>query len=128
MINEEYDQVKKFHEVFGHELSETPAFINKERAKIRSEFMLEEIQEFIESENIYDQADAMIDLIYFALGTMVEMGVKPKEIFDVVHNANMSKIWEDGSIHRRESNGKIIKPASWEDPYPKIKKVIDNIN
>ena len=125
MINDEFEQVKDFHRVFGSPVSETPVLMPEQRAKFRSGFMLEEIQEFIDSKNIYDQADAMIDLIYFALGTLVEMGVKPKEIFDIVHNANMTKIWSDGKVHRREGDGKVIKPPEWEDPYPKIKNIID---
>ena len=127
MINEEFNQVKDFHMKFGSPVSETPVLMQEERAKFRAGFMLEEIQEFIDSENIYEQADAMIDLIYFALGTLVEMGVKPKEIFDIVQNANMSKLWEDGKAHYREGDGKVLKPPTWEDPYPKIKEAIDRM-
>ena len=126
MINEEFEQVKEFHTAFGAPVSEKPVLLAKERVKSRSGWMLEEVNEFTEAENIYDQADAMIDLIYFALGTLVEMGVKPKKLFDIVQNANMSKLWEDGLPHFRENDGKIIKPKDWQDPYPKIKEEIDN--
>ena len=126
MINEEFEQVKDFHKTFGSPIRDMPHLLPEERAKFRAGFMLEEIQEFIDSENICDQADAMIDLIYFALGTLVEMGVKPKEIFDIVQNANMSKLWEDGKPRYRNGDNKIIKPPTWEDPFPKIKQVIDN--
>ncbi|MCL2773198.1 MAG: hypothetical protein FWD71_07585 [Oscillospiraceae bacterium] len=125
-INDAYEKVKEFHKIFGFPADEKPVFLKDDRIKKRSAWMLEEIQEFMESGNIYDQADAMIDLIYFALGTLVEMGVKPKEIFDIVQNANMSKLWSDGNVHHRESDGKVIKPPDWEDPYPKIKEEIDN--
>ena len=127
MINEEYNQVKDFHVKFGSPVSETPVLMTAERAKFRAGFMLEEVQEFIDSENIYDQADAMIDLIYFALGTLVEMGVKPKEIFDIVQKANMSKLWEDGKARYREGDGKVLKPPEWRDPYPDIKDAIDRM-
>ena len=43
--------------------------------------MNEEVAEFLVAEDIYEQADAMIDLMYFALGTMVEMGLEPDELF-----------------------------------------------
>ena len=127
MIDEEYNQVKEFHVKFGSPVSETPVLMTTERANFRAGFMLEEVQEFIDSENIYDQTDAMIDLIYFALGTLVEMGVKPKEIFDIVQNANMSKLWDDGKPHYREGDNKVMKPPEWEDPYPKIKNAIDRM-
>jgi predicted HAD superfamily Cof-like phosphohydrolase len=87
--------------------------------------MLEEIDEFIESDNITDQADAMIDLIYFALGTLVEMGVKPQKLFDIVHEANMTKLWEDGKP-RYNSDGKTIKPPGWQDPFKKLEDAIGN--
>ena len=34
----------------------------------------------------------MIDLMYFALGTMVEMGLEAEELFDIVQSANMAKL------------------------------------
>ena len=127
MINEEFERVRDFHKAFGSPVSETPARLTEQRAKFRAGFMLEEIEEFTEAQNIYDQADAMIDLIYFALGTLVEMGVKPKEIFDIVQNANMSKLWKDGKPRYREGDGKVLKPPAWEDPFPKIKEAIDRM-
>ena len=69
----------------------------------------------------------MIDLIYFALGTLVEMGVEPEELFNVVQQANMSKLWEDGKPRYNKKDGKVIKPDNWEDPKPKIKALIDNL-
>ena len=124
-INDAYEKVKEFHRIFRCPVGEKPAMLKDDRVKKRSAWMLEEIQEFMESDNIYNQADAMIDLMYFALGTLVEMGVRPKEIFDIVHSANMKKLFVDGSVGSRVSDGKIVKPPDWEDPYPKIKEEID---
>lgn len=125
MINEEFEQVKDFHKTFNCPYRETPNFLPESEVKRRAGFMTEEIQEFTEAENIYDQADAMIDLIYFALGTLVEMGVQPKNLFDIVHNANINKLWEDGRPHYREEDKKVVKPKNWQNPYPKIKEEID---
>lgn len=125
-INNEWEKVKEFHEKFGHPVSNKPIALSGERAKKRYNWMLEEINEFIESSDLIDQSDAMIDLIYFALGTMVEMGVKPEKIFDIVHEANMSKLWEDGRPRYNEE-GKTIKPSNWEDPYPKLKIEIEGV-
>lgn len=88
--------------------------------------MLEEINEFLqasEKQDIVEQADAMIDTIYFALGTLVEMGIEPDELFYIVQNANMSKLWADGKPHYNEM-GKIIKPEGWENPHPKLQLAI----
>ena len=83
-MNKEWEKVKLFHDKFGHPSSDRPAFIPKERAKDRAKWLMEEIAEFLVAPDIYEQADAMIDLIYFALGTLVEMGIKPDELFDII--------------------------------------------
>ena len=124
-MNNEFEKVKEFHIAFESPVSETPVMLTPDRVKARAEFMREELGEFEDAANIYEQADAMIDLIYFALGTLVEMGVKPDELFDIVHKANMTKLWSDGKVHRREGDGKVIKPPDWEDPEPKIRAAIN---
>lgn len=126
-MNEEWKKVKKFHEVFGHPVSSIPTLLKPDRVMLRYSWMLDEINEFMDSKDIYDQSDAIIDLIYFALGTMVEMGVKPDAIFDIVHNANMTKLWADGLPHYNEA-GKTIKPKEWVDPKQEIIRTITNID
>jgi predicted HAD superfamily Cof-like phosphohydrolase len=128
-INNEYIMVREFHKAFNHPVAEKPTVINQDRAVKRLAWMDEELNEFADATtegNIYEQADAMIDLIYFALGTLVEMGISPAEIFKVVQEANMSKLWEDGKPHYNEM-GKVIKPATWVDPYEKIVEAINNM-
>ncbi|CAM3474731.1 HAD family hydrolase [Erysipelothrix sp. HDW6B] len=125
-MNKEWNDVKLFHEKFNHPVSEKPAFMAKERAEKRYKWMLEEINEFLEADEIVEQADAMIDTIYFALGTLVEMGVEPEALFEIVQHANMSKLWEDGKPHYNE-DGKTIKPQGWEDPHPKLKDAIEKM-
>ncbi|NLL75107.1 MAG: HAD family hydrolase [Erysipelothrix sp.] len=123
-MNKEWEAVKDFHDKFDHPVSETPVLMAKERAEKRYKWMLEEIDEFLEATDITEQADAMIDTIYFALGTLVEMGVVPEPLFNIVQHANMSKLWEDGKPHYN-ADGKTIKPEGWEDPHEKLKKAIE---
>jgi predicted HAD superfamily Cof-like phosphohydrolase len=123
-MDKQWENVREFHEKFGHPFKDKPQFVEKDRAEKRYKWMLEELDEFMESDNVCDQADAMIDLIYFALGTMVEMGVRPTALFDIVHGANMSKLWPDGKPHYNE-DGKTIKPAGWKDPFEDLKIEID---
>ena len=128
-MNKEYNEVKKFHQAFNHPVSEIPVSLSEERAKKRYAWMLEEINEFLkatENKDIVEQADAMIDTIYFALGTLVEMGVEPDPLFEIVQHANMSKLWEDGKPHYNEM-GKVIKPKGWEDPHYKLEASINKM-
>jgi len=124
-MNKEWKDVKLFHDLFGHPASEIPRMIDRKRTRSRGTWMLEEVAEFLTAEDIYEQADAMIDLMYFALGTMVEMGIEPDELFNIVQKANMDKLWEDGKPRYNTKDSKVIKPDNWEDPKPKIKKYID---
>ena len=88
--------------------------------------MLEELNEFLQADEVVEQADAMIDLMYFALGTLVEMGVRPNELFGIVHAANMSKLWPDGKPHYN-AMGKTVKPADWQDPHEKLRLAIERM-
>ncbi|ASA26380.1 hypothetical protein B9T62_18385 [Paenibacillus donghaensis] len=68
------------------------------------------------------QIDAFTDILYFANGGFVETGIIPDKIFNLVHKANMGKIFPDGEPHYNEV-GKVVKPDNWENdhaPEPKI--------
>lgn len=66
-------------------------------------------------EIIAEQADALVDMIYYMENAGSKMGWNLQEIFDEVHKANMSKKWEDGEFHR-DQHGKVIKPKHWKEP------------
>lgn len=123
-MNKEWEMVLDFQKKFGHPYAEKPVMMEPERAKKRYAWMLEEINEFLEADEIVEQADAMIDVMYFALGTLVEMGIEPDRLFEIVHEANMTKLWPDGKPHFNEM-GKTIKPSTWEDPHPKLEEEIN---
>lgn len=126
-MNAEYNEVRKFHEIFEHPVSDVPCLLSEERVHIRSSWMLEELDEFNRATNIVDQADAIIDLLYFGLGTLVEMGIPPDELFALVQAANMEKLWPDGKPHFREKDHKTIKPAGWQTPEPKMQVIINRM-
>lgn len=126
-MKKEWNDVREFHRKFGHPVAEQPVMIAKKRALSRAKWMNEEVAEFLVAEDIYEQADAMIDLMYFALGTMVEMGLEADTLFDIVQQANMAKLWPDGKPHYNPKDNKVIKPEGWEDPAPKIKAYIDSV-
>ncbi|MFI3248693.1 MAG: HAD family hydrolase [Rikenellaceae bacterium] len=126
-MKKEWNGVREFHEKFGHPCPDAPVMIDTKRALSRGKWMNEEVAEFLVAKDIYEQADAMIDVIYFALGTMVEMGLEADELFDIVQSANMAKLFPDGKPHYNPKDGKVIKPEGWEDPAPKIRSYIDSV-
>lgn len=107
--------VRDFHQSFGHPTPEQPQKLTADQVSRRLSWMLEELDEFKAAGDLHDQADSMIDLIYFALGTLVEMGVRPARLFDIVHEANMSKVKKNGE-RRYGTDGKVLKPSTWKDP------------
>ena len=78
----------------------------------------EELLEGVEEWPLREQADALVDAIYYICDTAARHGMNLDPLFDIVHQANMSKVVE-GKVIRRE-DGKILKPACWEDPGPKL--------
>lgn len=74
------------------------------------------------------QMDALTDIEYFNQGSFVVAGVEPFNLFKIVQDANMGKLWEDGKPRYREEDGKIAKPPYWEEnfaPEPKLKEEIE---
>ena len=104
-MKKEWNDVREFHEKFGHPCPDAPRMLDKKRSLSRAKWMNEEVAEFLVAEDIYEQADAMIDLMYFALGTMVEMGLEPDELFEIVQQANMAKLWGLPVVFVCENNG-----------------------
>ncbi|MBU8597292.1 HAD family hydrolase [Shouchella clausii] len=122
-MNKQYYQVYDFQKKMSQPVSERPKCMDENRRHERYEYMKEELVEFLDAVFLVDQADAMIDLIYLALGTLVEMGVEPEQLFEIVHKANMSKLWEDGKPRLNEI-GKIIKPPHFVAPEPLLRQEI----
>jgi predicted HAD superfamily Cof-like phosphohydrolase len=80
------------------------------------EMVNDELQELREATDIAEQADALVDAIYYICDTAVRHGLNLDRIFDIVHGANMQKV-VDGRVTRRD-DGKILKPQGWRDPGP----------
>lgn len=125
MLNEAYDLVKEFQLQAGQIVNNTPTCLSGERVIVRYQWMLDEIKEFLEANDIYQQADAIMDLLYYVLGTLVEMGLKPDELFILLHEWNLKKI--NGTVCYDE-NGKILKPKGWRHPDREIKEIIDHMD
>ena len=124
MINEAYGLVKIFQSQAKQLVSNKPTFLSQDRVSIRYTWMKEELEEFFEAQNIYEQVDSIIDLLYYALGTLVELGVEPDELFILLHEWNLKKL---DKICFDES-GKVLKPEGWEHPDKEIKEIIDSMS
>lgn len=105
--------VLEFHAKMSYKNGEDPGVLNKKNYDQRLDYMFEELSEFIEAKSLSNQADAMLDLIYFAIGTLLRMGIDPRFGWNEVHRANMDKTPADNHKHS-------IKPKGWVPPDPQI--------
>lgn len=91
----------------------------------------EEVQEFEEAYHKGDYigaVDAMIDLMYFAVGVLYKKGLSADQIelcCTAVHEANMEK--KLGVNHRRGdgSAADAVKPEGWVPPEQRIIDILD---
>lgn len=66
---------------------------------------------------LVEEVDALIDTLYFTYGSFVLMGVDPTDIFKIVHEANMGKLFPDGQPHFHPVTGKVMKPENWQRDF-----------
>lgn len=124
--------VTEFHLDFGHPAPRSPTLLTPERADARATWKEEEAQELRDATTIEDQADAAIDGLYFNIGTLVELGVDPSPLWEIVQKANMAKKHLiDGVLtvvyfpEGHPKAGKVMKPDGWQDPKPLLKAEVE---
>jgi predicted HAD superfamily Cof-like phosphohydrolase len=106
----------EFNEKFEVPILDTPQVPDEGRRKLRVNLINEEALEFqtaSEAGDLIEAADALADIMYVVYGAALEWGIPLDAVFAEVHRSNMSKVWEDGSIRRRESDQKILKPPTY---------------
>ena len=95
-----------------------PTMLDDDAIAFIRQMVNDELDELAEAETVTDQADALVDAIYYLCDCAVRHGMNLDELFDIVHAANMGKV-VDGKVLRRD-DGKIMKPAGWRPPEPEI--------
>ncbi len=85
----------------------------------RSRHMTEELTEYMKAESIEDEFDALIDLVYIAIGTARMQGLNFELGFIRVHQANMRKVKGGKDVFK----GGVKKPNDWQKPY--LKDLVD---
>jgi hypothetical protein len=104
-------------DIIGLPIPDEPTRLNAARKDWAWQAMQEELLEFQESATLEDEVDALIDLCYFALGRIIEMGVVPGAAFEEVHAANMAKVRGELSKRSNSLGYDAVKPEGWTPPY-----------
>jgi len=89
---------------------------------------LVELKTAWEDATVTGQVDAIIDLIYFALGGLHKMGLRTNQVehvFGLVHEANMTKGL--GKVAKRHVEGALdaVKPADFVAPELAIREYLN---
>lgn len=114
------ENIKEFHEKFNLTYNGPPRDLPKDLGDFRSSFLMEEAEEYEEATDDEDRArqlDALVDIVYVALGTSYMQGFNFEEAWRRVHEANMKKV---RAVHRdqstRDSTHDVVKPPGWVKP------------
>lgn len=136
-LTDNFNDVDTFSKKFGMMTSDVPRKLTKRKLIERIEFLYEELKEFVDGcgvvimthptdygqyfnedclveQDFAEQADALIDLVYVAMGTAVQMGLPWQELWQDVHSANMEKV--RGVKPERGHKVDCIKPPGWNPP------------
>lgn len=115
-----WTDIEEFHNKFGITQSEVPGFHSPEMMEFRLKFLQEELNEFgdaVAAEDLTKAFDALIDLVYVALGTAYSCNFPFEDGWEHVHDANMLKQRvKKKSASKRDSEYDIIKPKGWVSP------------
>jgi len=117
------EDIAKFHTKFGLKQTEGKTQVGKsfspEEWELRHKRLKEECDEYLAAVAEGDNAqtlDALVDIVYIAMGTAYRRGWDFGLAWMRVHAANMEK--ERGEEHNSKygSSFDIVKPEGWEPP------------
>lgn len=135
-----FQDIKDFHVKFDLEYKGPPRHLPEDLNGFRTKFVAEELAEYVSSDkldqriicdaiedilqsvgqyggvpDLEKKLDALVDIVYVALGTAYLHGFDFEEAWRRVHAANMKKIRaaQDGSNSLRKSSNDVVKPPGW---------------
>lgn len=119
MINLVKDVYEFNEKIIGTKQPDTPTTLSRERLLFALTAMYEELHEFTlasNQNNVAEQVDAMIDLIYFAIGRCYEIGISQEAFmacWNLVQEKNMAK---KRGTKNRGTDQDACKPYGWVAP------------
>lgn len=143
-MDKEIKDITEFNEKFSMMINDKPTLLTHRKIRERLEFILEEFIELVggaghhlvienaadgsqkftfldvDEQDIYEQADALIDLVYVIKGTAIMMGLPWDRLWDDVQRANMAKV---RGMTKRGHVVDCMKPHGWVPPM--TKSIID---
>ena len=119
--------IDQFHKKFGFEKNEKIGIPdNNELVNFRTSFLMEELAEYTQAITKKDAAgalDALVDIVYIALGTAWLFNLPFEKAWNEVQKANMSKVRAKSKSKKRGTAFDVIKPQGWQ--APNIERIIE---
>lgn len=125
MNNSNFEDVQAFHHKFGvmpekSKRRDCLHLLGHAAFDFRFGFLREELDEFkaaYEKGDSVEMIDALVDLVYVALGTADMMNANWQDHWNEVQRANMTKERaQSASDSKRGSSLDVIKPEGWTGP------------
>lgn len=119
-MKSQINKVRAFHNAFKQENGIIPSNTDQNVYELRHRLMAEENDEYLEAcqkNDLIGIADALGDQLYILCGTILKHGLQNKieDVFNEIHESNMSKLDENGKPIFRE-DGKILKSNNYFKP------------
>lgn len=116
-----FRDIAQFHrKFFLPPVAPVPSQLPVDMAEFRAKFMQEEVDEYkkaVAEGDLEGQLDALVDLVYVAMGTAYLQGLPFNCAWDRVQAANMAKIRAvRESDSKRGSLYDVVKPEGWTPP------------
>ena len=112
--------IDQFHKKFVFEKNEKVGIPeDNELVNFRTSFLMEELAEYTQAITKKDAAgalDALVDIVYIALGTAWLFNLPFEKAWNEVQKANMSKVRAKSKSKKRGTAFDVVKPKGWEAP------------
>ena len=112
--------INRFHNKFGFKKNEKVGIPdNPELVNFRTSFLMEELAEYTQAITKKDDAaalDALVDIVYIALGTAWLFNLPFEKAWKAVQTANMKKVRAKSKSKKRGTAFDVIKPKGWRSP------------
>jgi predicted HAD superfamily Cof-like phosphohydrolase len=126
-----FEKVGEFRKAMSLPIGERPMFLQPTETSYFARFILEELSEYlraVEEGHLVDAADALVDLVYVAMGCAHAMGMPFDKLFDIVHRSNMQK--QPANAYIRSVRGNqydVVKPVGWVAPECEMQLLISEM-
>ena len=112
--------IDQFHKKFKFEKNLKVGIPDdNELVNFRTSFLMEELAEYTQAITKKDAAgalDALVDIVYIALGTAWLFNLPFEKAWNEVQKANMKKIRTKSKSKKRGTSFDVVKPKGWTPP------------